>query len=269
MADPGVVNWIRDLLQTTGLPVPFWDQGTSTSAAPPFQPVPLASRWATAQAERLLSALPDLASAPTQQAARQSLYNQIAGQPPGVRPPAMGVWPQGRTIPGAAAWWAGFQNEPTWAMPEGRVPLSTAEAMAGASPQDEAWYQALLALLGSGEEDALGWATLEQRKQEFAQSLAQQAELARLAREQAQREQALALGQAIANAQSQQWAEAMPWVLPADTTFVPGFEPGGPVSQMARMGGATYTPPRAQKAPPPTAAEMEAWLQSALQHFGP
>jgi hypothetical protein len=136
------------------------------------------------------------------------------------------------------------------------------------------WEALLMEMLGElglagGGDDSLGWAQLDQRRQEFAQQLAFEAEQAALNRAQQQREMAAALGQAITNLQSQQWAEGLPWVLPDDTTFVPGYEPGGPVSTLARMGGANYTPPRAQQAPPPSREEMESWLQSALAQFGP
>lgn len=130
----------------------------------------------------------------------------------------------------------------------------------------EFWEQAFGG--GAGGDTPLGWATLEQRKLEFERNMEHlaQVEAARLAQQRQQ--MASQMGQAITGLQSQQWATGLPWALPDDTTFVPGFEPGGPVGDLARMGGSVYTPPRAQQWPAPTKAEMEQWLADALARFG-
>lgn len=139
----------------------------------------------------------------------------------------------------------------------------------------------LLDMLGDGGGggdggSALGWAQhalnerrMQQEAEQFAASLAQAAELARLQREQQQREMAAAIGQTIAQLQSQQWATGLPWRLPSGTQYAPGFEPGGVASRLAQMARTSYTPPQIKPANPPGRSEMEAWLEEAIRRFGP
>lgn len=99
--------------------------------------------------------------------------------------------------------------------------------------------------------------------------MAQQAELARLQREQQQRQMAASIGQTIAQQAAQTWAQGLASELPRGTTFAPGGEPGGPASVMARMGGAQYYPQRISPSEPPSPEEMSDWVEAAISRFGP
>jgi len=101
------------------------------------------------------------------------------------------------------------------------------------------------------------WAEMEMQRQAQAASLAQR-----------RREMGASIGQGIAGMQSQQWAQGMPYALPSGTMFAPGMGPGGPVSEMARRSGVSYTPPRLPKAPPPSRQQMEQWIDAAIAKFG-
>ena len=130
--------------------------------------------------------------------------------------------------------------------------------------------------LGGGTDNSLGWAQLAQSQQEFAQrmaleqqALAQQADMARLQREQQQREMAGALGQALNQLSSQNWETGLPWTLPKGTQHAPGFEPGGPASNIARIGGTTFTPQPLAVSNPPSRETLSQWLDDALSRWGP
>jgi len=101
------------------------------------------------------------------------------------------------------------------------------------------------------------WAQTEMERQAAAAQLGQR-----------RREMGADIGQGIAGMQSQQWAQGMPYALPSGTMFAPGMGPGGPVSEMARRSGVSYTPPRLAKTPPPSSAQMEAWISDAIAKFG-
>ena len=133
-----------------------------------------------------------------------------------------------------------------------------------------------MAGLGGGTDNSLGWANLDlqreqmaQQAQQFAASLAQAAEIERQRREQQQREMAAAMGQAIAQMQSQNWQTGLPWRLPAGTQYAPGMEPGGVASRLAQMARTAYTAPRVPESNPPSRGEMERWLEEAMKRFGP
>jgi len=101
------------------------------------------------------------------------------------------------------------------------------------------------------------------REQLAAQQAMEQAALA-----QRRREMAANLGQGIAGLQSQQWAQALPYQLPAGAQYTPGYEPGGLMSQMARQAGVRFTPAPVAESPAPTREQMEAWLADAIARFG-
>lgn len=101
------------------------------------------------------------------------------------------------------------------------------------------------------------WAEMEMQRQQQAAQLAQR-----------RREMGASIGQGIAGLQAQTWAQGMPYALPSGTMFAPGMGPRGPVSEMARRAGVSYTPQRVAKANPPTRAEMEDWIRSAIERFG-
>ena len=138
----------------------------------------------------------------------------------------------------------------------------------------------LMSLLGmaglGGTDNSLGYAQLAlQREQmaqdaaQFAQSLEQARQIEAARQAQAQREAALAVGQFMAQQQSQNWQAGMPFVLPAGTSYAPGFEPGGPASRLAQMAHAAYTAPQLAVSNGPSRQDMERWLESALRKFGP
>jgi hypothetical protein len=144
----------------------------------------------------------------------------------------------------------------------------------GATGQDG--MEDLLALLGmgGGADNSLGWAQMEMERQQWQdrmrleeQQMAQAAELARLEREQRAREMAAAIGQFLANQSSQNWATALPYVLPKGTRFAPGFEPGGPAARLAQISGSQYTPPPLAVSNPPSNDTLKAWVDDALQAF--
>jgi hypothetical protein len=138
------------------------------------------------------------------------------------------------------------------------------------------WEQYMNAAGLGGADNSLGWANLDlQREQmaqqaaQYAQSMAQAAEIERQRREQQQREMAAAMGQAIAQMQSQNWQTGLPWRLPSDTQYAPGFEPGGAANRLAQMAQAAYNAPRIVPSNPPSREDMESWLEEAMKRFGP
>lgn len=100
------------------------------------------------------------------------------------------------------------------------------------------------------------WAEMEMQRQQQAAALQQR-----------RREMGAGIGQQIAGLQSQQWAQGMPYALPSGTMFAPGMGPGGPVSEMARRSGVSYTPPRLAKTPPPSRKDMIQWIDDAIGAF--
>ena len=156
------------------------------------------------------------------------------------------------------------------------------EAMLGGSAADRAataaYRAATLGETGLSREalakyrgQTLGqtWAQMAQARALEEAQIAAANERARLQQEQRQREMAAQVGQAIAAMQAEVWRQGMPFTLPQGTTYAPGFERGGPVAGLYAMGGSQYTPTPLAVTNPPTAAEMERWVQSALKRFGP
>lgn len=125
--------------------------------------------------------------------------------------------------------------------------------------------------LGKYREQTLGqnWAQMAQARALEEAQIAAANERARLQQEQRQREMAAQVGQAIAAMQAEVWRQGMPFTLPQGTTYAPGFERGGPVSGLYAMGGSQYTPTPLAVTNPPSAEEMETWVRSAMQRFGP
>lgn len=168
---------------------------------------------------------------------------------------------------------SGVPSAPHVAVPQaGGAPMTEEEQMAALFEQ---YMQGALGG-GGGADNSLGYAQLAWDKEraavqdaQYAQSLAQAAEQARLEREQRQREAAMAAGQLISQLQSQNWETGLPWVLPEGTQYAPGFEPGGPASRLAQMARTAYDAPRLAVSNPPSREDMERWLESALKRFGP
>jgi hypothetical protein len=152
---------------------------------------------------------------------------------------------------------------------------ATGQAQQGYSMEDLLAALGLDAGLGGGGADnSLAWAQMEMERQQWAdrmaleqQQMAQAAELARLEREQRAREMAASIGQFLANQASQNWATALPYVLPKGTQFAPGFEPGGPAARLAQISGSQYTPPPLAVSNPPSKETLKAWVDDALQAF--
>ncbi len=113
------------------------------------------------------------------------------------------------------------------------------------------------------------WAQMAQARALEEAQIAAANERARLQQQQRQREMAAQVGQAIAAMQAEVWRQGMPFTLPQGTTYAPGFERGGPVSGLYAMGGSQYTPTPMAVTNPPTAQEMERWVQDAMRRFGP
>jgi hypothetical protein len=125
-----------------------------------------------------------------------------------------------------------------------------------------------------GADNSVAWAQMEMERQQWQdrmrleeQQMAQAAELARLEREQRAREMAASIGQFLAGQSSQNWATAMPYVLPKGTRFAPGFEPGGPAARLAQIGGSQYTPPPLAVSNPPSNDTLKGWVDEALAAF--
>ena len=128
---------------------------------------------------------------------------------------------------------------------------------------------------GGGADNSLGYAQLAQQQEEFAarmaleqQALAQQAELARLQREEQRRQVAMQIGQAMNELTARNWETGLPWTLPKGTQYAPGAEPGGALAGIAKAANVGYTPQRLAVSNPPSRETMEQWLNDALAAWG-
>lgn len=139
----------------------------------------------------------------------------------------------------------------------------------------DAFMAAIGAFGGGGADNSLGYAQLAQQQEEFAQrmaleqqALAQQAELARLQREEQRRALAMQIGQAMNELTARNWETGLPWTLPKGTQYAPGFEPGGAVEGISRIGNVAYTPQRLVASNPPSRETMQQWLDDAIAAWG-
>jgi hypothetical protein len=101
---------------------------------------------------------------------------------------------------------------------------------------------------------ALDWAQLAQQK------ALQEAQLA------AQRRAvAMQIGEALAQQASANWQRGMPYMLPKEMQYAPGFEAGGGMQALANLGGYTYNPQQIGAAPSPN---LESFVREALKRWG-
>jgi hypothetical protein len=109
---------------------------------------------------------------------------------------------------------------------------------------------------------------LAQAQQQFEAQLAAEQAYRQQQIEQARREMAAQIGTNLNAQQSQNWANALPYVLPYGTTTPPGFEAGGPVNTLAAFAGQqNYTPMQISPSPAPERSEMEALIKRAIDAF--
>jgi hypothetical protein len=109
---------------------------------------------------------------------------------------------------------------------------------------------------------------LAQAQQQFEAQLAAEQAYRQQQIEQARREMAAQIGTNLNAQQSQNWAQALPYVLPYGTTTPPGFEAGGPVNTLAAFAGQqNYTPMQISPSPAPERSEMEALIKRAIDAF--
>lgn len=202
--------------------------------------------------------------------------SQSTAQPTTTRAPGTGTYPTTRPpARGTAA-----QNAPAWTNrheyffnPYGVQPQTATAQQSQWGMSEEDMMAQLAALFGGGGggggiSEAFYRDQLAEQMALAREQMAMQEHLANLARQQAQREMAAQMGAQIAGLQTQAWNQAMPWVLPKDTEYLPGTERGGPLDKIAQISGARHTPQRAQVAPPPSQEEMSAWFEDALRRFG-
>lgn len=126
--------------------------------------------------------------------------------------------------------------------------------------------------LGQGQTQMRATALYRQQQAEQAQAQLKQAwMIAQQELAHAQNVMASQIGTSLSQQQGQQWAQGLPYALPQGTSVAPGFERGGPVSQLYRMGGAQFTPGvtgRISPQPPPSFGKTMGWLQQAMGRFG-
>lgn len=120
----------------------------------------------------------------------------------------------------------------------------------------------------------LGYAELAHAQAQLAAQQAWQAAQAEMERQrvaQQRREMAARIGQMVAEQAVTQWGKAMPWRLPAGTSFAPGMGPGGPAARMAQLGGTYYSPQEGRVTPTPVISEeqMNQWMEQAMSRYGP
>lgn len=119
----------------------------------------------------------------------------------------------------------------------------------------------------SGDSDAYNYAALAQQKALAEAQMAQDWAIMQAQLEQRKREMAAQIGQAMVAQQSQNWSRGLGFELPKGTLYAPGFEPGGPLAQMAQRRGLNYTPTQIPVSNPLSKSDMEAWLNDALAQF--
>jgi len=117
----------------------------------------------------------------------------------------------------------------------------------------------------------------QQQAQAAAQQAHQQAQLQQawaIAQQElahAQNVMAASIGTQSAQIQSQSWAQGLPHELPRGTTVAPGFERGGPASQLYRMSGSQFNPGTTGKiapSPAPSMSDIMGWVQQAMGKYG-
>lgn len=117
-------------------------------------------------------------------------------------------------------------------------------------------------------EQAYQQQALAQAQAQFEAQLAAEQAYRQQQIEQARREMAAQIGINLNAQQSQNWAQALPYVLPYGTQTPPGFEAGGPVNALATMAGQqNYTPMQISPSPQPEMGEMEALIKRAIDAF--
>lgn len=117
-------------------------------------------------------------------------------------------------------------------------------------------------------EQAYQQQALAQAQAQFEAQLAAEQAYRQQQIEQARREMAAQIGTSLNAQQSQNWAQALPYVLPYGTQTPPGFEAGGPVNALATMAGQqNYTPMQISPSPQPERDEMEALIKRAIESF--
>ena len=103
------------------------------------------------------------------------------------------------------------------------------------------------------------------------QALAQAWQIAQAQQAQRQKEMAAAIGQQVAQLQTQAWGQGLPYALPnTGQRTAPGFEAGGPMSVLAGISGAAYNPGAYNIAPnpAPSANQMMDWINQAMNQYG-
>lgn len=98
---------------------------------------------------------------------------------------------------------------------------------------------------GAGVDQSLGWAQLGQSQRQFEERLAFDREKEKAALREALatlQMQGVGAVQQAGTAAMSGAAQAARYALPAGATYVPGWEPGGPIQRIAEKRGRTYTP---------------------------
>ena len=126
--------------------------------------------------------------------------------------------------------------------------------------------------LGQGQQQMralAGWR--QQQTQSAADQLKQAWMVAQQELAHAQNVMASQIGTSLSQQQGQMWAQGLPHALPQGTQVAPGFERGGPMSQLYRMSGSQFSPGRTGRispSPPPSFGKTMGWVKQAMGQFG-
>jgi len=123
------------------------------------------------------------------------------------------------------------------------------------------------ALAESAASRAAAWARLIQEQAFAREQMAAQMALEREVLAQRRREMAAGIGEMVAQLVSQNWATGLPWTLPSETRYAPGFEIGGPVEALYGMAGLNYRPTPLAKDNPPSADRLMQYVADAIGRY--
>jgi len=153
------------------------------------------------------------------------------------------------------------------------APFAGAGAGVGLSAEDQ-FYKDMLAQQQAAESAAAAvkQQQLAQEKEMLQMQLQQAWAIAQQNLAQAQKEMAASIGMQPSQLQGQMWGQALPYALPKGTSVAPGFEYGGPMQQLYKMGGSQFTPGqtgRISPYPQPSQSQIMQWVSNAMKQYGP
>lgn len=163
-------------------------------------------------------------------------------------------------------------TEEEWLAQQRQMTQYQAGSLEARGAEAQALQRYRMAQLGQGRMTMQATALYRQQQQEQQQAQLRQAwAIAQQELAHAQNVMASQIGTGLSQQQGQMWAQGLPYALPQGTQVAPGFERGGPMQQLYRMGGAQFRPGqtgRISPQPPPSFGQTMGWVNQAMGQFG-